>query len=287
MKSKNYIFQFETHPKKKGTCPSCEELKVFRYYEFTATGERLPEQFGKCERLNSCGHFEKPQIKDLKTPDITMAIIEPKRPEPIKFIDADFFNSTLKHKSNDFIQWLKNKYKEKADQAMLNYPIGTTERNETIFWYCDEKQRIRTGKIIKYTNGKRGKWATNVHSRMNLTGYYKFCLFGEHLIPEYSKETIICLAEGEKACIAGFILFPQYLWLSPGGANLLSQEKAEVIRGRKVLVIPDADEAGRKGAEKWKKILHDLNCNVQIVDLFEGYEDENDMADIVIKNRSC
>jgi len=52
----NYRYKYELHPAKKGTCPACNHPNKFRFLCDTLTGERLPAQFGKCDRVNNCGY---------------------------------------------------------------------------------------------------------------------------------------------------------------------------------------------------------------------------------------
>ena len=282
------VYQFETSPKQKGTCPDCGKLKVFRFYEFIATGERLPEQYGKCERVNTCSYHKYPSLGELNGLDIpTQPKREIKPSEVIKFIDKKIFHSTLKHYENkNFIGWLIQNFPDQAEVAINKYSIGTAKDGSTIFWNVDQNGNVRTGKVIKYlSNGKRDRttFPTWVHSKLKLSGTYRPCLYGANLINDYSLDTIICIVEAEKTAIIGSILYPEYLWLASGGAKALTPGKAEVIRGRNIILITDADEAGREGAERNRKILEQLICQVEILDLFPGMNDGSDLADIEIK----
>ena len=285
--NKEPLYQFETSPKQKGTCPDCRKSKVFRFYEFITTGERLPEQYGKCEKINTCSYHKYPSLGELKGLDIpTQPKRENKPLEVIKFIDKKIFLSTLKHyENNNFTCWLMNNFPDRAEKAINKYTIGTAKDGSTIFWNLDQKGNVKTGKVIKYlNNGKRDRntFPSWVHSKMKLPGTYKPCLFGANLIKEYPLNTTICLIEAEKGAIIGSILYPEYLWLATGGAKSLTIEKAESIRGRNIIILPDADLAGREGAIRNKKLLEQIICRVEILDLFPGLNDGSDLADLEI-----
>lgn len=57
MKSENR-YQFEKSPKKKGTCPKCNHKNEFRFMYDANTGQRLPDNFGKCERQKTALNFK-------------------------------------------------------------------------------------------------------------------------------------------------------------------------------------------------------------------------------------
>ena len=73
----------------------------------------------------------------------------------------------------------------------------------------------------------------------NEEGYYN-CLFGEHLIdlPENKNKSII-LVESEKTALVCALNLPEYVWLAYGGINGLTNDKLEVLKGRKIILIPD------------------------------------------------
>ena len=57
----------------------------------------------------------------------------------------------------------------------------------------------------------------------------------------------------------------------------LAPDCASLIRGRKVRIVPDADEAGEKMATHWAELFSKIGCEVDIVRLEPG----EDLTDIL------
>jgi hypothetical protein len=56
-----YRYILDTSPRKY-RCPGCGKKRFVRYVD-TATGELLPEQYGRCDREANCGHHEPPPLE--------------------------------------------------------------------------------------------------------------------------------------------------------------------------------------------------------------------------------
>lgn len=80
----------------------------------------------------------------------------------------------------------------------------------------------------------------------------------------------VLFVEGEKAASAASVLIPQYTATTwSGGANSLKKTTLEPLRGKKVILMPDNDEAGIACMLRLAETLSDpkgLNCNVKILD---------------------
>ena len=77
--------------------------------------------------------------------------------------------------------------------------------------------------------------------------------------------TVVC--EGEKSADAAALIFPKSIaTTSSGGANAFDKTDWKPLAGRRVLIWPDNDEAGRKYAREVAAILADLGCEVSIID---------------------
>jgi hypothetical protein len=87
---------------------------------------------------------------------------------------------------NNFIEYLLRIFDEEIVICITErFRIGTSKHRNgaTIFWQIDEKQNIRSGKIIQYDciTGKRSKNITWVHSVLKIPNYnLKQCLIGLH-----------------------------------------------------------------------------------------------------------
>lgn len=96
-------------------------------------------------------------------------------------------------------------------------------------------------------------------------------------------EAPVSIFEGPKKAEAGRELLPMYACISwTGGANAWPYHEWGPVRGRNVLIWPDADEPGREAAQKLAAMLSDpkgLACRkVRIVDT-SGMKESWDVAD--------
>ncbi len=78
------------------------------------------------------------------------------------------------------------------------------------------------------------------------------CLFGEHLLPKYPSLKV-ALVESPKNAIFGALKFPQLLWVATGNKGALKREVLAPLRGRDVIVIPDAD-----AVEEWTEAIKSM-----------------------------
>ncbi|HYH15430.1 MAG TPA: DUF6371 domain-containing protein, partial [Flavisolibacter sp.] len=130
----------------------------------------------------------------------------------------------------------------------------------------------RTGKIMLYDlfTGKRMKGDSSyiswVHKAFEKDDFnLAQCLFGEHLLTE-SLEKPVAIVESEKTAVIASLLLPDILWLATGGKEGLNEAKAKVLKGRDVMLFPDAG-----CYDKWKKIADRLKqvCNIGISGVLE------------------
>jgi hypothetical protein len=92
----------------------------------------------------------------------------------------------------------------------------------------------------------------------------------------------VVITEGEKAADAASQIFPNSVCItSPGGADAAKKANWAPLKGRRVLIWPDADEAGANYAQEVAGILRGLDCkNISIV-AFESKTGGWDAADAV------
>ncbi len=208
--------------------------------------------------------------------------------------EPSFFQKNLvecsvnSYKYNVFTAWLCAIFgNDKAHELIRMYNIGTSNHwkgiGATIFWYCDTLNRYRSGKIMLYSSdGHRVKqpfeYCNWVHS---VTKANKFnfvqCFFGEHLLnmPENIQKTII-IVESEKSAIVASAYFPNYVWISCGGANGITVSKSVVLKGRNVVLYPDLGKF-----DLWNKKAEDLQsmcASVKVSDFLEKKVMEEDRA---------
>lgn len=257
--------------------PNCPCGKSNKDGKFTPI-KGMDPQFGKC---HSCGKLFMPETKKEE-----WKIVDYK-PEPTQYIPQHVFGRTLqKYGDNDFSVWLALTFGLKAEQAAREqFMWGTARGGKTIFWQIDRELRVRTGKVQYHspTTGKRDKKTNNwAHSMMNLEGRFVQCLYGVHQVNIYPPDTPIILTESSKNAICGYINSPSLIWLGTDGATALTNAKAEEIKGRKVILMPDADKTGRERfVEHSAEILENYDCLVEVIDLFPELEGGEDIADML------
>lgn len=193
---------------------------------------------------------------------------------------------------NNLLQYLRSQYcNEKVQDAKEIYAIGSTLDGGTIFWNINKDLKVQKSKICYYNEiGKRTDKFKVPYK--NEDGYFS-CLFGEHLLSyENYKDSTVILVESEKTAIVGHILMPQYVWLSFGGCNGLTIDKIDVLKGFRVLLIPDMSENAINIAMKKVIAMRKNGINIKLWDMTESKTDEelkseggfnNDLEDIFRK----
>ncbi|MEK6479074.1 DUF6371 domain-containing protein [Catalinimonas sp. 4WD22] len=291
-----------SHKPKKWKCPSphCRKKRYVRYYNFD-TMEYLPYEFGKCDRENNCGYFNKPDSNYFKSLYENESydtvknhnIAPPKKihassinTPPFSTIPHDKFKATLKYyEHNYFYLFLEHKFGNCWASKIANmYHLGTSRQwpGANIFWQVDENGLIRTGKIMLHDpdSGRRSKYHFNfVHSLYRPDNYQlKQCLFGQHLLSQVDDDTKIAIVEGEKTAMIASYFFRDIIWLATGGETLLNEEKCKVLQNRKVVFFPDLEEKARK---RWTHISQEVNQKYNIQTTVSDYKAEiNDGSDI-------
>ncbi len=276
-------------------CPSCGKPAQFTRYIDTETGEHLSPTVGKCNRVNNCGHHEKPKqhfAENGITPNRPQRKqITPIKKVPASLIDAELFKASHKgYELNYFVTFLNNHFgADIADQLEGKYFIGTSKKwqGATVFWQIDTQGKVRTGKIMLYspTTGKRGKEFTYVHKEIKQPEFVlNQCFFGEHLLSESGKP--VAIVESEKTAIIASYFYPQFVWLASGGIDGLTAEKWKVLKGRTVTLFPDL-----KAFDKWKAKAQELSkiARVTVSEYLEQIATEAerkeglDLADYLLK----
>lgn len=280
----NSRYQFENHPKQKGVCPKCHQQKKFRYLLDTNNGLRIDEKYGKCDRVNNCGHEFFPwQDVGFIHPDTNTAKQISSIQIEQKFVGYTNFTATQSgFESNTLLEWLV----ERFDPVVVNmlvkeYKVGSIGDGDTVFWQINQEGKVCNG--IRYTylsNGHRDKSRPPSYLYTAQHGY-NTCLFGEHLLGKYAKDNIVAIVESEKTAIIGSAFYPEFIWLASNGSNGLSNRKIQVLRERKVMLVPDLDKAGRSSFQKSKDNLEAIGCKVDFLDLFPDEESGRDLCDIL------
>jgi hypothetical protein len=303
MNTIQYPFEFEKNPTPKATCPSCGHPNKFRYYK-DLKGNRL-EDFGKCERTNSCGYHVWPTGKAV--PKTEGDYTPP--PEPVQIYPdgkvLDRLQATLTNQDSPFHSYAASigiSYEHLAKWRVGSELIkGDTF---TAFIHEDGFKRIVNAKWFKY--GPDGKRIKSKDSDSGMDSFslkqpdekelkrYSLCLFGEHLLDPEKKRPVM-IVESEKTAVIASWFYPDYDWIAVGSANGLTDAKISALFGRRCYWLADADgnvlkpdpkskkkkltEGGRKNSSIRK--LQAYKVRHVVLDLFPDRNDGYDIADAI------
>jgi hypothetical protein len=265
-------------PQSRYVCPQCNHrAKTFVRYIDTQTGEQLADHVGRCNRLDQCAYHFKPGrfFKNQRGAQPHRVYLPPKRqcyvlgpsqpkPQP-DYIPPQLVNQSFTaYNNNNFVKYIENRYSFAiANELVGRYRIGTSRHwpGATIFWQLDAQGKVRTGKVMLYSRetGKRVRqpynhiaWAHKIIGKGQATGQplknynLKQCLFGEHLLATDPYKPV-AIVESEKTAIIASVVIPKFVWLACGSLEGLSAEKCKVLKGRQVMLFPDAN-----AYDKWQ-----------------------------------
>jgi hypothetical protein len=110
------------------------------------------------------------------------------------------------------------------------------------------------------------------------------CLFGEHLLRDATK--MVAIVESEKTAVIASCYLPGFIWLACGGSEGLNIDKCRCLKGRTVVLYPDAGMFD-KWSDKAKALRS--NCTVSVSSLIEentAYDERKagfDLADYLVR----
>jgi hypothetical protein len=275
-------FRFENN-KPKGTCISCGSEGRYRFFEDSETGQRLPAEYGRCDRINACGYFKAPPINYTTSSDTNVTV------------DLAVVRKSLTHyRRNAFFEFLCTTFNEPIAYAqVLLYEVGSANENRTVFWYKDEWGYYRNAKVYSYlSDGKRDKSYIPRYQFTKKQGY-SIPIYGSHIIPMAQGTGIrkIAVVESEKTAVIASAVYKDAIWLASGGSHMLTDERckrlaklSKMLHNAPVHLFADADEAGRKGFQAAQKRLISLMTPVLYHDAYPNRNDGWDIADDILSN---
>lgn len=258
----------------KEICPRCGQRR-FVPYVLAADGTTLAgAEYGRCDREQNCGYYRYPG-KDI------MPDVKPQKPAAPVHIPAPYVFSpeVAQPKHSTLLDYAVELCGSVAHQIWDAYKIGCNREGRTIFWYIDKNGVIRSGKEILYrADGHRDKttflpvmWAHKDGEFMGKhTGEVLLQpFFGEHLL-KARPDAKVAIVESEKTAALMSAFYPKDIWIACGGAQgLKSADKCKVLKGRKVVLIPDHGQFWnwKATAEKYGWEIFDF---IEKSPLFEG-----------------
>lgn len=319
METNKYRFHLQRYkPGSKGTCPSCGHSRCLVRYVDDEGVITFPDNVGRCDREDSCGYHYTPKDYFHDNPeawhdDISSftgdslpaprVVSQRQAPEPvdISYIEEEVMKQSLRcYDSNPLFTFLLSRYsRDQILKAFERYYVGTSKlwNGATVFWQLDADGRIRGGKIMGYDaetghrikdNGSRVTW---VHSILYPQGFtLRQCLFGEHLL-HACPDLDVMIVESEKTAVISSIVAPHFLWLATGGKNgCFNREAMQVLKGRKVTLVPDLGATGEWTAKM--EMLRDICSEVSVSHVLESIADDEqvraglDIADFFMMEKS-
>ena len=282
----------------KTTCPSCGRKKCFVRYVDTYNGCcYLHDSVGRCDHEQSCGYHYRPAqffhdhpLASDKIP-VSYTPQPPKPPKPLLPLSMELVMKSHSAKSI-FWQWyesiclqLLGINPDIVQRIYNDYCIGTTRKEEVVFWQIDEHQRVRTGHIMRYrTDGHRQGTPGWVHNRLINDGLLPSdwqlyqCLFGQHLLNQYP-DRHVCIVESEKTALIMAAKYPDMLWLATCGSSGLNADKIECLRHRRFTLFPDSG-----CFKKWQTVMEKTNgLQYAISSHLEQYPANTDLADLLLQ----
>ncbi|GAB3877155.1 DUF6371 domain-containing protein [Hymenobacter segetis] len=189
-------------------------------------------------------------------------------------IPADVYAASLGHyEANTLAVLLREHFGWGiAAELLQRFHLGTSAHwpGACVFWLLDEQGRARGGQVVLYdatghtvkTPHRHTTWA---HTALS-TAYTKRgeaapswlsdyaahaqkspCLFGLPQLTTAPLHMPVALVESAKTAILATPYAPRFIWLATMGLSYLTAERLEPLRGRRIVLFPDA------GAyEKWQ-----------------------------------
>lgn len=299
--------------KKVMTCPRCHR-RTFKPY-LDRDLEVLHPDCGRCNREINCGYHLPPRQffeltgqtrpRQSRPSAAATARPEPLRPSLIDPVNIERFRNSDFVYCPIFTLLTRAFGADAALTAFALYDVGYDLRsNMTIWWIKDARGGIRSGKMMRYRlDGHRDKttrypfqWS---HTYNGLTDFnYVGAHFGSHLLRGTPEETVV-LVESEKTALVltAWLLRHgmghHYTVLATGGCSGLNVDPALMddphyrhhpLRGRRLLLIPDADATGR-----WREAARPLLRYTRSLRLWDISRyapfPSADIADIILARR--
>lgn len=278
---------------KKFMCPNCFKKRFVRYKDNETADYYFDETVGKCDRDESCKYHKRPNSNDYS---IHLDNIKPQQKTEITYFDKDTYSiltNELRLHKNVFLNNLKTNVPYPLDEESIYkvsqlYSLGTIIKGQksgaVCFPFIDLFGNIRAVQVKQFNEYNNTVSTDFLHSMLERTYKQKdvlipewinkyntnelkvSCLFGEHLLKLYPNNTVM-LVEAPKSAIYGTLYFglpknnTDFIWLAVYNKSSFTYEKMKVLKGRKVIVLPDLSVDGityiewKEKAERYKSTL--------------------------------
>lgn len=154
---------------------------------------------------------------------------------------------------------------------------------EAIYWYVDENAAplyrvVRfAGKKFKQERWEKGKWIAGLEETRRVIYNLPGVIYSDQAKP-------IWIVEGEKDANS-LIELDLVATTAPMGAGKWNKEYNQLFKDRKVIILPDNDEVGRKSALEVAYELYSVTKQIKVVYL-PGLPDHGDVTDWLASGKS-
>ena len=262
-------------------------------------------------------------VASINRGDITAAPRPVRRTAPIApptvSIPPEVFKATLgSYERNNLAQLLQQHFGVgMADDLIARFHLGTSSYwlGACVFWLVDEQGRARGGQVVLYdetghtvkrpqpdgTSYRHTRWAhTALAHAYRLRGEapptwlaaYEAhaqkspCLFGLSQLATAPAGQPVALVESAKTAMLATPYFPRYAWLATMGLSYLTPERLEPLRGRRIVLFPDAGALSQwqEKADKLRRLGFDVRVSEELENRVTAEQRRNgyDLADVLL-----
>jgi len=288
------MYKYSLDSKEKFTCPECGAYNRFVKFVDNKTGIYLDGDFGKCDRIDSCGYELRPDNCYINDSECST------KHKVRSLYDSDDINDHIESLRNFnkpemkanifFMELIKLFGIDKAYEAIEKYQLETfwdgavfypyffddNLKSAKVMWYDENLHRLKYNreekdyKVRDNNYRKQFKWLHkfNYHSddgdhyRSNTDDDFDFCvgLFGWDLLKGNDKT--ICCVEAEKTAVIMSIVYPEFIWVATGGLLNLQPHKFPYYNYRKWLFFADLGKYEDETIKKyWMKQVDKISEN--------------------------
>jgi len=305
--NKNYKYALE-NGSKKYHCPGCLKKTLVRYV-YAGTKDYVGDNFGRCDRENSCNYHLVPESENVNPPNppTKKALPEPKtlKPTPEYLVSlknakggnlGKFCMDTLKITKEHLVKWSLfsswkfdtfGLYNSKNEAINVKFVVYTKEAKR-------DKSEKEDGSPAYYPHYlgrsylKKQGILTDAKLLEDWQDHFHFdrCFYGAHLW-DAAKDT--CMVESEKTALIAAWFFPSVNWLATGGSNGMMYDQFQIFHGYKGRIwnLVDNDPAGYQKSKtiQWLDLLADMRKDpeeIMSVNLWPDKPEGWDLADAII-----
>ncbi len=308
---------------KKYLCPNpgCGKKTFVRFVD-SITRELQPQQYGRCDREDSCGYYLYPKSEWLESTNLSISLAISRESQLHKEKEQVFVPwETLKTTWGGYDEcgFIDNLCKKGVPDSLLEeiismYYLGTINsghlRGALTIPYINVDDNIAFVQVKIFDESNKTIKTNALHSILKespgndwVFEYEKneqkvTCFFGAHLLKKYPNNPIV-LVEAPKTAIYGACYYgvpkdvKDFLWLAVYNKSSLTEEKFKILEGRTILLMPDLSIDSctfNKWQEKALNYAKKLNnTNVVVWDFLERNAPEElkksggDFADYLVQ----